>query len=145
MNYKSIKYYWTIAYWILFFSWILGAALFMARFHGGFLTNYLSDLTFPAWFYIYIRGKIQNDQIKPHLLLVGSWFGESAERAAISIFIVGALTEIKTLFWPQGPIAGTFDILDICAYAFGLIACYSFDKWNISIDKDKQNQNTKPG
>ena len=38
---------WKIAYWVLLVCWVMGAALNMARVHGGFLTNYLADLTFP--------------------------------------------------------------------------------------------------
>lgn len=129
MNKNSIKACWTTAFWILLICWIFVAGLDMILLHGGFLTNYLADLTFPAWFYIFIRGKIKEGEDIPHLLLVGNWFGKSPERASISIFIVGVLTELKTFYWPQGPLEGTFDPLDILAYATGLIACYSFDKW----------------
>jgi hypothetical protein len=119
--------YWKITYWILFLSWVTGALLFMARIKGGFLTNYLSDLTFPAWFYIHIRGLITNDRKLPSLLLVGDWFGASPLRALLSIFFVGVLSELKTLYWPTGIITGTFDYLDIVAYAGGLLVCFFFD------------------
>ena len=123
-----IKVYWTIAYWMLCICWVFGAVLGMSHFHGGFLTNYLTDLTFPPWFYIFIRGKTINREVIPLLLLVGTWFGRSPERALISIFLIGVLTKLKTFYWPHGPITGTYDLMDILCYGIGLIVCYSFDK-----------------
>ena len=99
----------------------------MARIKGGFITNYLSDLTFPAWFYIYIRG-LTNVNQKPQLIFFKDWFGALPERALISILFIGVITELKTLFWPSGIISGTFDFIDILAYTIGLIICYYFDK-----------------
>jgi hypothetical protein len=128
------KNYWTIAYWILLISWLTGAALFMARIKGGFLTNYLSDLTFPAWFYIYIRGLSRNDRRLPQLLLFKNWFGVTPTRAILSILIVGIISEAKTFYWPTGIITGTFDFLDIVAYALGLLICYYFDIIKTKLD-----------
>ncbi|MDX2282962.1 MAG: hypothetical protein NW241_02320 [Bacteroidia bacterium] len=119
---------WTPVYWLLLAAWAAGAALFMARVQGGFFTNYLSDLAFPAWFYIHIRGLWQKDRKPPHLLLAGSWFGRSPERAGLSIFLFGLLTELKTRHWPGGILSGTFDPWDLAAYAAGLLICYGFDK-----------------
>jgi len=124
----KIRKYWIISYWTLFIFWLIGAILDMNHFHGGLLTNYLADLTFPAWFYIFIRGLTKNTKSLPRLLLVGDWFGRTPERASISIFIVGAFSELKTFFWPHGILSGTFDPFDILAYAVGLAACYLFDK-----------------
>ena len=128
MKSNASRAYWSIAYWILLIGWILGAGLFMARFRGGFFTNYLADLTFPPWYYIYLRGHSSKTGDIPSLILFGKWFGQSPERAAISIFIVGVVSELKTLYWPNGFISGTFDSLDILAYAIGLLVCYYFDK-----------------
>ena len=125
---------WTIAYWILLICWVIGAALFMARVKGGFLTNYLSDLTFPAWFYIYIRGLSTTDNKLPRLLVFKDWFGSSPQRALISILFVGIISEVKTFYWPTGIITGTFDYLDIVAYALGLLVCYYFDLRQIRQD-----------
>jgi hypothetical protein len=125
---SKISLHWTIAFWILLICWVAGACLNMARVHGGFLTNYLSDLTFPPWFYIFIRGLRRSGENLPKLIVFGRWFGVSPERAVLGIFSVGAATEFKTLFWPGGPLAGTFDLLDIAAYATGLLVCYYFDK-----------------
>lgn len=124
------RYYrnWLIAYWILYPLWIAGALLFMNRVNGGFFTNYLSDIAFPPWFYIHIRGLQQKTGTVPNLLIVKQWFGLTPERAALSIFLVGVITEVKTKFWPGGILAGTFDGLDIAAYGFGLLLCYIFDK-----------------
>jgi len=125
---EKIRIYWVIAYWILFSCWLPGVILVMNHFHAGLITNYMADLTFPAWFYIFIRGLTKNKRILPRLLLVGDWFGRSPERASISIFVVGIISELKTFFWPHGILTGTFDPLDILAYAAGLAACYFFDK-----------------
>jgi len=120
-----LKTYWETAYWILLFGWVLGAGLAMGRVDGGFFTNYLTDLTFPAWYYIVLRS-LGPAHLKS--LSVLQWFARSPERAALSIFIVGVLTETKTFYWPQPPIGGTFDPLDIFAYGIGLSICFYFDK-----------------
>jgi hypothetical protein len=48
-------------------------------------------------------------------------------RALVSILLVGAISEVKTFYWPSGIITGTFDYLDIVAYATGLLLCFYFD------------------
>jgi hypothetical protein len=121
------KKYWTIAWWLLLLCWVTGALLFMTRINGRFFTNYLADLTFPAWFYIHIRGLTTHDNIPPKLLIVKDWFGLSPKRALISIFTVGLISEAATYFWPKGIISGTFDYVDLLAYAAGLFPCYYFD------------------
>jgi hypothetical protein len=105
---------------------VTGAALFMARVEGGFLTNYLSDLSFPAWFYIHIRGLATTGN-RPRLLIFNDWFGVSPQRALLSILAVGIISEVKTFYWPGGIMAGTFDYLDLLSYAAGLLCCYYFD------------------
>ena len=116
---------WKIAFWILLICWVVGAALSMAKVRGGFLTSYLADLTFPPYFYIALRGKGFN---RPLVIKPIRRFGQTPLRAALSIFAVGAVAEISSYFWPHGPFGGTFDPLDIVAYAVGLIACYLFDQ-----------------
>lgn len=116
---------WKIAYWALFVCWVTGAALFMARVNGGFLTNYLADLTFPPYFYIALRGKLTG---RPMVISVIRGFGKTPLRAALSIFLFGAITEVSSYFWPLGPFGGTFDRWDIAAYAFGLGICYLVEK-----------------
>jgi hypothetical protein len=130
------RLYWRLAYWLLLIGWVAGALLNMMRVHGGFLTNYLADATFPAWFYIDIRGLWNSENKIPRLALVGPWFGQLPGRAAISIFLVGAITEGKTFFWPAPPLGGTFDPWDIFSYGFGLIVCYYFDR-KIRSNKDR--------
>lgn len=103
-----------------------GAALFMARIEGGFLTNYLSDLSFPAWFYIHIRGLATTGN-PTRLLIFNDWFGVSPQRALLSILAVGIISEVKNFYWPGGIMAGTFDYLDLLSYAAGLLCCYYFD------------------
>jgi hypothetical protein len=121
------KNYWTLFYWTLLISWLTGVALFMARISGGFLTNYLSDFAFPAWFYIYIRGLSRTDRRLPQLVIFKDWFGITSTRALLSILTVGIISEAKTFYWPTGLITGTFDIYDIVAYSLGLSICYYFD------------------
>ena len=106
----------------------------MARVKGGFLTNYLSDLTFPAWFYIYIRGLSVDDNRLPRLLIFKDWCGTTPQRALISILVVGIISEAKTFYWPTGIITGTFDFMDILAYTVGLLICYYFDTREIKRD-----------
>ena len=130
---------WILAYWILLICWAAGAVLFMARVNGGFLTNYLSDLTFPAWFYIFIRGLSATDNKRPQLLVFNDWFGATPQRAFLSILIVGIISELKTLYWPNGIISGTFDYFDILAYSSGLLFCYFFDIRKIKRDITKNN------
>lgn len=126
-----MKKYWIYLYWILLAGWVTGAALFMARINGGFLTDYLTDIAFPAWFYIHIRGLWTKDRKIPQVIMFGDWFGIVPERALISILLVGIITEFKTLYLPKGIITGTFDPFDILAYAIGLLICYYLDKKEI--------------
>jgi hypothetical protein len=114
---------------------VIGAGLSMSRVNGGFLTNYLADLSFPPWFYIHIRGLVTNGKNIPRLAFFGNWFGLSPERSSISIFMVGVITELKTYYWPGGPLTGTYDLVDIVAYAIGLLICYAIDKWIFNSSK----------
>lgn len=116
--------YWKVAYWMLLPLWILGAGLSMAKVKGGIFTNYLADLTFPPYYYIVIRG-LWNDTRKIPVLL--QWFGQSAERAAASIFVSGILYEFSQLYWPKGLFAGTCDPWDVAVYLVGLVVCYYYD------------------
>lgn len=117
---------WTVAYWILFSGWALGAALTMSRARAGFLTNYLADLLFPPWFYIALRRLAPP---KGTAQFLTRWFGRSPERAALSILAVGIASELAQRYWPRGPIAGTYDPWDIVAYALDLGICYSWDRF----------------
>lgn len=121
MKTRNNKTSWKIAYYVLLIGWIVGAAMNMMRMHGGFVTNYLADLTFPPWFYITLRGKVTDRQ---KVIRAARWFGETPLRAAVSIFLVGAITEISSYHFPRGPFGGTFDPWDIVAYALGLTICY---------------------
>lgn len=117
---------WIIAYWTLLAGWILGAGLSMARVQAGFLSSYLADLLFPPWFYILVRGLAPQ---RPKTSVLMAWFGHSAERAAISIFLVGVVSELSSRYWPRGIFPGTYDPWDIVAYAVGLGVCYSCEQW----------------
>lgn len=124
--------------------WVTGATLFMARIRGGFLTNYLSDLAFPAWFYIYVRGLSTTDGKLPRLLIFKEWFGVKPGRAIASILVVGIITEVKTFYWPTGIITGTFDYWDIVAYTIGLLVCYYFDLRQIRLGMRVKNWTAAP-
>lgn len=120
---------WLVAEWILFVAWVAGAGVTMypgvgkaLHLSGGLFSSYGADLTFPAWFYIQLRHR-------PWRMLrrVRS-FGGSPELAAVSIFVVGLLSEISQLYWPQGIFRGTFDPLDIAAYGASLLVCYGAER-----------------
>lgn len=127
MNQKHISC-WRIAYYFLLVCWILGALLFMYRIRAGWLNCYLSDVAFPPWFYIHLRGLHRSDRRKAFLPIVKDFFGVIPWRAGISIFLVGLVSELLVV-WPRPLITGTFDPLDILAYAVGLIVCMAFDLW----------------
>lgn len=135
----SNRSYWQIAFWILWAAWVVGTALGMAKFNAGFFTSYLVDLTFPAWFYILVRGLHRTTGQMPRLILVGTWFGESPARAAIGIFTVGFISEIANGYWKAIPMTGTYDPLDIAAYAIGILCCYLPDKYGSYHDTGNTN------
>lgn len=115
---------WRIAWWSLFFVWVLCAILDMFHLRGGILTSYGADLTLPAWLYILVRS-LDN----PHRqTAVRRFLGRTPELAAGAIFLVSTLTEISQYFWPKGVFSGTFDLLDILAYATGIGICYLIDR-----------------
>lgn len=118
---------WRIAYYMLLALWIIGALLFMYRIKAGFLNSYLSDVAFPPWFYIYLRGLHRSDQRIATIPIFGQYFGKTAWHAGISIFLVGMVSELLVLVGPRQLITGTFDPFDILAYAVGLIVCMAFD------------------
>jgi hypothetical protein len=136
---KNKEEFWKIAYWVLLAGWIVGAALHMMKFRGYFLTNYLSDLVFPPWFYISIR-KLNPAADNRHFRIT-NWFARSPERAAASIFLVGAITEISSKFWPKGIFGGTFDPVDILCYFIGLMSCYVIERIQIAKEKELRIKN----
>lgn len=105
-------------------AWVGCAALVMKRVRAGFITNYGADLTQPAWLYIAFRDLHGSGRLR----LLHRYVGSTAEVAALSIFVVGAATEVSQRYWPGGFFAGRFDPLDIVAYAVGIGTCYFFDK-----------------
>jgi hypothetical protein len=99
----------------------------MNKVNAGFFNSYLSDLAFPPWFYIQIRGLHRKDRRPTSIPIIGNWFGLTPLRAGISIFFVGLISELLMLIWPKHLTSGTFDKVDILAYAVGLIICYLCD------------------
>jgi len=54
--------------------------------------------------------------------------GSTPELAAGSLFVASSLTELSQKVWPGGLFRGTFDPLDIAAFAVGLLTCCAVDK-----------------
>jgi hypothetical protein len=120
---------WAIVKWALFAVWTVAAAANVGKIRGGFLTNHAADLAIPAWLYIVLREQKAQGR-GPHRLPRA---GRSAEATAAMIFSGAALTESSQYFWPLGVWAGTFDPLDIAAYAASVAACYlSEQKWPLA-------------
>ena len=117
--------FWRAAYWLLLLVFLATAALNMLDFRAGFLTNHAADLFLPAWLYVVMRHYPgQRNTVNP----LTRWLGRSPELAAGSLFIASSLTELSQRYWPEAVFSGTFDPLDIAAYATGLLACYAVDK-----------------
>jgi hypothetical protein len=110
---------WRAAWISLTALFLLAAALNMLRVHAGFLTSHLADLVVPAWLYVALRGLAGHDRSWPRARLAGA----ASVRAALVIFAASTLTEVSQKFWPRGPFRGTYDPLDIVAYAAGTGAC----------------------
>jgi hypothetical protein len=115
---------WRVAYWLLFAMFIVTAALNMLHVRAGFLTNYAADLFLPPWLYIVLRGLAGYRGLRKRLF---DWLGGSPALTAGSLFVGSAATEVSQVFWPRGVFAGTFDPLDLAAYAAGLLVCYLID------------------
>lgn len=115
---------WSFAYWLLWASSLLTAALTMLQIRAGFVTNYLADLTVPALLYVVSRGLATGK--RRNLLM--RWVGRSPERAASFLFLASTATEVSQIYWPRGFFAGRYDPWDIVAYGAGLSACYCFDR-----------------
>ena len=118
---------WLFAERALLVIWVLAVVVTMfPRFgkasglYGGFFTSYAADLANPPWLYIVFR--------RGQASRIAWWLGRSPERAGFSIFAAGAATELSQIYWPHGFFGGTFDPLDIAAYALGLIVCYLADR-----------------
>jgi len=118
---------WKIVSWLLLSVWLGCGLLDMWHVRGGLLTSYGADITLPAWLYIIARS-IDNPARKT---ILHRFLGRSPELAAAALFTASTLTEISQWFWPKGPFSGTFDPLDILAYAMGITICYIFDKVSI--------------
>jgi hypothetical protein len=104
---------------------VLTAVLNLLHVRAGFLTSYAADLLLPPWLYVVLRGLAGT---RPSRLPLAQWLGSTPERAAAGLFVASTLSEASQIFWPRGLFAGTFDPLDIVAYAAGLLACYGIDR-----------------
>jgi hypothetical protein len=117
---------WLVVYWTLMTSFLVAAALNVAQVPGGFLTDYLADLTVPALLYVLAR------ELAPgkRLAFRGAteWLGRTPERAGLVLLLASIGTELSQAVWPRGVFAGRFDPWDIAAYAAGLVAVYGADR-----------------
>ena len=114
---------WRLAWYALTAAFLLSAALNLLHVRGGFLTSHLADLAVPAWLYVHARG--HSPPAPPRLLhrLVGA----TPWRAAALLLAACAATELSQAVWPRGVFAGTFDPLDLVAFAAGLATCVAAD------------------
>ena len=114
---------WKVAYWGLTGLFLVTAFISIERIPAGFLSSYAADLGCPAWLYITMRGL---HGARPNAL--GRFFAATPERAVLVLFGGSTLTELSQIWWPHGFFAGTFDPLDIVAYAVGVGVCYVFER-----------------
>lgn len=117
-------------YVVLWACLLLTAGLNLAAVRGGFLTSHLADLTVPALLYVVARRYPPDVAGRPQLR-IRLLLGASPERAVTFVFFASAATEVSQRFWPHGPFRGTFDPLDLLAYAVSVLACYAADRWNL--------------
>ena len=110
---------WRLVYYLLSAVFIATAALNMLQMRAGFLTNHAADIVVPAWLYIALRGHAPGGRRGPFARM----FGGSPTITALTLFVASTLTEVSQRFWPEGLFRGTFDPLDILAFAGGLSAC----------------------
>lgn len=115
---------WRLLSWILFGAFLVAAVLNMTETAAGFATNHLADLVGPGWLYIGFRGLAEPEKRNR----LGRTLGATPERAATILFIGSSVTEIAQIYWPTGVFAGTFDPLDIVAFAIGILPLYVADK-----------------
>jgi hypothetical protein len=71
---------WSVVYWALMASFLMATALNLARVAGGFLTDYLADLTVPALLYVLARELAPGRRLA--LPRATQWVGRTPERAA---------------------------------------------------------------
>jgi hypothetical protein len=116
---------WRIASILLLAAWIITAILNMRHVHVPFVTTHLADVVLPAWVYIGLRGLdgwqrgqrwslgllTRNPEVTAGVLIAGS-----------------TMTELSQKYWPVRPFQGTFDAIDVLAFAVGIGACYGADK-----------------
>jgi len=114
---------WRLAWCALTAAFLLSAALNLLHVRGGFLTSHLADVAVPAWLYQHARGL---SPAAPSRLL-HRLVGATPWRAAALLFAASAATEFAQAVRPRGVFSGTFDPLDLAAFAAGLAACLAAD------------------
>jgi hypothetical protein len=116
--------YWSIAYLLLFAAFIATGLLNMMHIRAGFITNYVADITGPAYLYIIVRS-LHNPAYRTPIAM---YLGSRPEITALVILGGSIATEVSQRYWPRGLFAGRYDPYDIVAYGVGVGICYVFDK-----------------
>ncbi len=115
---------WRVSYYVLSAVFVATAVLNMLHVRAGFLTNHAADVVVPAWLYLAVRGRAPGGRRGPLARSVG----RSPEVAAVTLFLASTATEVSQFVWSRGLFPGTFDPLDIGAFAVGLSVCYAADR-----------------
>ncbi len=120
---RGVERWWRVAWLALTALFVLTAVLNMVHARGGFLTSHLADVVAPAWLYIAVRGLAGGG----HTRTLSRVLGRSPGTAAAAVLGGSVLTELSQKRWPHGIFAGTFDPLDLVAFAGGVGACLIAD------------------
>lgn len=115
---------WRRLYYFLSAVFVSTAALNMLHVRAGFLTNHAADFVVPAWLYVAVRGRAPGGNRG----WVSRTVGRSPAVAGLTLFVASTITELSQLLWPHGLFRGTFDPLDIVAFAAGLSGCYALER-----------------
>jgi hypothetical protein len=114
---------WRLAWLALTTLFILAAALNLLHVRGGFLTSHLADLVVPAWLYVATRGLARHRDGT----VLSRALGGSPWLTATAVLCASVVTELSQKVWPHGLFPGTFDPLDLAAFAVGTGACLVAD------------------
>lgn len=130
----SVRQRWHVAESILLAIWLLAGVIAMypevgraLHLSGTVFTSYAADLTQPAWLYLFFRA-LANPERSGRLV---RWLRARAygpELLAVAIVVGASATEVSQYYWPKGMFRGTFDPLDIAAFASGVTVCWLIDR-----------------
>lgn len=116
--------FWRVALVILSVLCATAAFLNMTNSRIPFFSTHLADLACPASLYITYRLNWQRGK-NGYLTRT---FGRTPEIAAVTFFLGSAVTELLQHPTLGGYFPGTFDPLDLLAFAVGIATCYGLEK-----------------